>query len=62
MVSSDTPSATPFLTVGSDKNLPKYSGKSKDNIDEFVYKLKPNLKYSSIWNCHLDPITTDENK
>ena len=40
MVSTDTPSATPFLTAASEKALPKYSAKSNDDINEFVYKLR----------------------
>ena len=39
IVSTDTQSALPFLTSGPETALPKYSAKSEDDINEFIYKL-----------------------
>ena len=60
-VTTESHNATPFLTAGSEKTLPKYSGKPKDDIHEFIFKLRPFLKHSSIDNWHLDASTTEDN-
>ena len=61
-MSNDTFGATPFLTAGSDKALPKYSAKPKEDINKFIYKLRIFLQHPSIDNCHLDSHTTSINK
>ncbi len=52
ITSSDTQSALPFLTMGSEKALPKYSGRTNDDINEFLYKLRIFLNHLFIDNCH----------
>ena len=60
--SSDTDSTTlPFLSSTSSKALPTYSGKSSEDINEFLYKLKIFLNHPSIDNCHKDPNTNTLN-
>ena len=61
-VSYDSNNATPFLSIGSDKALPKYSGTSNEDINEFLFKLRPFLRHESINDCHLDPLTNDTNR
>ena len=61
-VATDSHSATPILSAGSEKALPKYSGKYKDDVNEFIYKFRIFLNHSSINNCHLDLSTTDSNR
>lgn len=61
-VSNDTASATPVLAAGSDKALPKYSAKPKEDVNEFIYKLRIFLQHPSINNCHLHSKTTAANK
>ena len=60
--SSDTDSTTlPFLSSTSSKALPTYSGKSSEDINEFLYKLKIFHHHPSIDNCHMDPNTNTLN-
>ena len=58
-VSDDSQIAVPFPSASSLKALPKYSGHSTSDINEFIYKLKPFLQHKSIDNCHLLSSTTD---
>ena len=37
--STETSSILPFLSHGSEKALPKYAGRSRDDINEFIFKL-----------------------
>ena len=61
-VSSDSNSATPFITPGTDKLLPKYSATPADDINEFIYRLQVFLDHPSIDNCHMDSKTDDSNR
>ena len=59
-VSFDGHHATPFLTIGSEEGLPRYTGKSTDDIHEFLFKLRPFLRHESINDYHsdcLDPLS-----
>ena len=53
---------TPFLTAGSEKALPKYSGKPSDDLNAFIFKLKIFLRHPSINNCHLQDKTDSSNE
>ena len=63
LISSNTNSATLFLTAASNKALSKYNGKSSDgdDINEFIYKLRIFLNHPSISNCHCKSETTETN-
>ena len=59
--STESNGATPFLSAASHKALPKYAGKTTDDINEFIYKLRPFLQHPLIDKCHLDASTDSTN-
>ena len=59
--STESADATPFLSASSNKALSKYSAKPRDDINEFIYKLRVFLNHPYIDNCHLHSSTTETN-
>ena len=60
--SADDANATlPFLNSTSSKAIPTYSGKTSEDVNEFLFKLKIFLQHPSIANCHKQANTTPAN-
>ena len=60
-VFTDSATTKQFLSVSSNKTLSKYNGKARDDINEFIYKLRVFLNHLSIDNYHLHESTTTSN-